>query len=162
MDSKYLFVNIRVPLEIKDGSYDVIAERMVLDIEPCAKLPPINTSENDRILFEQIYLIQISNKEKKEKEEVSKNEKKEEEKEEVSKNEKKEEEKEEEEEEEEEEKEPVFVFNTNIAQGKTRKNISIRNRSNKSSHYTRKNYESDLNSDSDVDSVPRLTILEES
>ena len=148
MDSKYLFVNIRVPLEIKDGSYDVIAERMVLDIEPCAKLPPINTSENDRILFEQIYLIQNSNKEKKEKEEVSKNEKKEEEK--------------EEEKEKEEEEEPVFVFDTNIAQGKTRKNISIRNRSNKSSHYTRKNYDSDINSDSDVDSVPRLTVLEES
>jgi len=134
MDSKYIFVNIRIPLETKpDGSYDVISERMILDIELCEKLPPVNTSENDRILFEQMYLALHSGRSK-----------------------------EEEEGEEGEEEKPIFVFDTKIAQGKTRQNITIRNRSNKSSHYTRKKYESDLNSDTVVGSVPQLTVSEES
>lgn len=126
MDSKYIFVNIRIPLETKpDGSYDVISERMILEIEPCEKLPPVNTSENDRVLFEQMYLTRHSGRAK-------------------------------------EEEKTIFVFDTKIAQGKTRQNITIHNRSNKSTHFTRKKYESDLNSDTVVGSVPQLTVLEES
>jgi hypothetical protein len=198
MDSKYIFVNISIPFEAKNGSYDVILERMLLDIKPCKKLPAINTSENDWKLFKQIFLIQKgsgssegsssegsssegsslegsssegsssegsslegsslegsssegsssegsslegSSSEGSSSEgsslegsslEGSSSEK------------------------------PIFVFDTKIAQGKTRQNITIRNRSNKSTHFTRKKYESDLNSDTVVGSVPKLTVLEES
>ena len=146
MDSKYIFVNISIPFEAKNGSYDVILERMLLDIKPCKKLPAINTSENDWKLFKQIFLIQkgseggLEGSGSSENSEGSSSE--------GSSSEGSE--------------KPIFVFDTKIAQGKTRQNITIRNISNKSTHFTRKKYESDLNSDKVVGSVPQLTVLEES
>ena len=54
--NKYIFVNIRTPLEVNsDGSYHVLAERMLINIESCNELPPINRSENDKQLLSQIH-----------------------------------------------------------------------------------------------------------
>ena len=54
--NKYIFVNIRTPLEVKqDGSYRVLADRVIINIESCNELPPINRSENDKQLLSQIH-----------------------------------------------------------------------------------------------------------
>lgn len=131
-EKQYIFVNVRTPLEVKpDGTYHVIADRMIIDVEPCIELPPINTSENDRLLLSQIQsIIQSSNVDTKEPvqtEEPIKNDQKNE-------NDIK-------------QSEPKFVFNlatTLNRKMKPRQNITFRNKTktdkSASHHYTRKNH----------------------
>jgi len=143
--SKYIFINIRTPFEIKsEGSYIPIVERMVVDIESCDKLPEINNSENDRVLLEQIYLAMNSQKRLIQKSDVV-----------FEKN---------------LEKETIteseikiinqdiirFVFNTNkTSNRKTRQNMTIRKQipnTKSSHHYTRKKYDIDESVCSESDS----------
>lgn len=148
-EKQYIFVNIRTPLEVKiDGTYHVLAERVIINIEPCNELPPINTSENDKQLLLQIHsIIQSSTRPEenisssniiasKEEPPVHTEEK----------------------------EKPIqnnmnFVFNpadTSLCGTKSRQNITFRNKINvsgksESRHYTRKNYKREEESDEDSD-----------
>jgi hypothetical protein len=44
---KYVYANVKVPIELVDGyDYNLCAEYMTVDFEPCEELPEIQSNEN--------------------------------------------------------------------------------------------------------------------
>lgn len=44
---KYVYANVKVPIELVDGhNYNLCAEYMTVDFEPCEELPEIQSNEN--------------------------------------------------------------------------------------------------------------------
>ena len=45
-EKKYVYANIRMPIEIVDNSYELLTEYMHIEFEKCDELPEKSTAEN--------------------------------------------------------------------------------------------------------------------
>ena len=104
MRKKYIYANIRLPIEMSDNGsfYEVFSDRMTIDFEGCKTLPDPTSYENKELIAK-IFAIQHEEEEEKVVEEQEEEEQKEEEQEEEEQNEEEQEEEEQKEEQEEEE-----------------------------------------------------------
>ena len=127
MRKKYIYANIRLPIEMSDNGsfYEVFSDRMTIDFEGCKTLPDPTSYENKELIAK-IFAIQHEEEEEKVVEEQEEEEQKEEEQEEEEQKEEQEEEEQKEEQEEEEMKilKREFKHKTN----KSRYNMSFRRR----------------------------------
>ena len=93
MRKKYIYANIRLPIEMSDNGsfYEVFSDRMTIDFEGCKTLPDPTSYENKELIAK-IFAIQHEEEEEKVVEEQEEEEQKEEEQEEEEQKEKQEEE----------------------------------------------------------------------
>ena len=58
-EKKFVYANIRVPIELKGGSYEICSDYMNIEFELCPELPEKTTSDN-QALIQKIFSIHPS------------------------------------------------------------------------------------------------------
>jgi hypothetical protein len=113
-ERKFVYANIRVPIELKGDSFEICSDYMEIEFETCAGLPAEKSSKSD---YHELLLKIFSAK--KEEKETKSNEEKDDLNDEIFK---------------------VFSSDFSEKKNKARQNSSFRKKNNRTQQYTRRNY----------------------